>query len=103
MRIDLSGRIAIVTGASRLVGIGAATALPALAALGASNYEGRERALMYGVLGGVAGAGIALGPIVGGAATEFLSWRVVFAGEVVLAIAIQNIPEGTSVAIPMSI
>jgi MFS family permease len=43
---------------------------------------------MYGVLGGVAGAGIAVGPIVGGAATEYLSWRVVFAGEVLLAIAI---------------
>jgi MFS family permease len=62
--------------------------MPAIAALGASNYERRERALMYGVLGGVAGAGIAVGPIVGGAATEYLSWRVVFAGEVILAIAI---------------
>lgn len=37
MRIDLSGRIAIVTGASRLVGIGAATAR-ALAAAGADVF-----------------------------------------------------------------
>jgi EmrB/QacA subfamily drug resistance transporter len=79
---------ALLLGWSILEGIGAAMVLPALAALGASNYEGRERALMYGVLGGVAGAGIAVGPIVGGAATEYLSWRVVFAGEVVLALAI---------------
>jgi EmrB/QacA subfamily drug resistance transporter len=75
----------LLLGWSILEGIGAAMVLPALAALGASNYQGKDRALMYGVLGGVAGAGIAVGPIVGGAATEYLSWRVVFAGEVVLA------------------
>jgi EmrB/QacA subfamily drug resistance transporter len=79
---------ALLAGWSILEGIGAAMVMPALAALGAGNYEGRDRALMYGVLGGVAGAGIAVGPIVGGAATEYLSWRVVFAGEVVLAAAI---------------
>ena len=78
----------LLLGWSILEGIGAAMVLPALAALGASNYEGKDRALFYGVLGGVAGAGIAVGPIVGGAATEYLSWRVVFAGEVVLVIAI---------------
>ena len=87
---------ALLMGWSILEGIGAAMVLPALAALGASNYEGRERALMYGVLGGVAGAGIAVGPIVGGAATEYLSWRVVFAGEVILALAILI---GTRVAV----
>jgi MFS family permease len=78
----------LLLGWSILEGIGAAMVLPALAALGASNYEGKDRALMYGVLGGVAGAGIAVGPIVGGAATEYLSWRVVFAGEVILALGI---------------
>jgi len=87
---------ALLLGWSILEGIGAAMVLPALAALGASNYTGRDRALMYGVLGGVAGAGIAVGPIVGGAATEYLSWRVVFAGEVVLAAAILI---GTRVAV----
>ena len=40
------------------------------------------------MLGGVAGAGIAVGPILGGWATTELSWRVVFAGEVVVAIGI---------------
>ena len=37
------------------------------------------------MIGGVAGAGIAVGPIVGGWATTVLSWRVVFAGEVLIA------------------
>jgi len=40
------------------------------------------------VIGGVAGAGIAVGPILGGWATTELSWRIVFAGEVVLVLAI---------------
>ena len=41
----------------------------------------------YAVIGGVAGAGIAVGPILGGWATTELSWRVVFLGEVVLVLA----------------
>jgi EmrB/QacA subfamily drug resistance transporter len=78
----------LMLGWSILEGIGAALVMPALVALVAGNYEGRERTLAYGVLGGVAGAGIAVGPILGGWATTELSWRVVFAGEVVVAAAI---------------
>jgi EmrB/QacA subfamily drug resistance transporter len=79
---------ALTLGWSVLEGIGAALVLPAMVALVASNFRGQERALAYGVLGGVAGAGIAVGPILGGWATTELSWRVVFAGEVAVAIAI---------------
>jgi EmrB/QacA subfamily drug resistance transporter len=78
----------LTLGWSVLEGIGAAMVLPALAALTARTYEGRDRALAYGVLGGVSGAGIAVGPILGGWATTYLSWRVVFAGEVVLVMFI---------------
>ena len=67
-----------------LEGIGAALVLPAMVALVAASFEGQQRALAYGVLGGVAGAGIAVGPILGGWATTELTWRVVFAGEVVV-------------------
>src|SRR6478736_5781498 len=66
--------VAVLTlGWSILEGIGAALVLPALAALIAGNFSG---------------AGIAVGPILGGWATTELSWRVVFAGEVVLVIFI---------------
>jgi EmrB/QacA subfamily drug resistance transporter len=78
----------LTLGWSVLEGIGAALVLPAMVALVAGNFRGQDRALAYGVLGGVAGAGIAVGPILGGWATTELSWRVVFAGEVVVAIAI---------------
>jgi MFS family permease len=78
----------LTLGWSILEGIGAALVLPALVALAAGTYTGRDRALAYGVLGGVAGAGIAVGPIVGGWATTEVTWRVVFAGEVVVAVLI---------------
>ncbi len=78
----------LVLGWSILEGIGAALVLPALVALVAGNYEGGDRAIAYGVLGGVAGAGIAVGPILGGWMTTDFTWRLVFVGEVVVAIGI---------------
>lgn len=78
----------LALGWSVLEGIGAAMVLPAMVALVAGNFRGQDRALAYGVLGGVSGVGIAVGPILGGWATTELTWRVVFAGEVVLALAI---------------
>ena len=78
----------LMLGWSILEGIGAALVMPALFALVAGNYQGSNRAIAYGVLGGVAGAGIAVGPILGGWATTELSWRVVFVGEVVVALGI---------------
>ncbi len=76
----------LTIGWSVLEGIGAALVLPALVALTASTFTGRERATAYGVLGGVAGAGIAVGPILGGWLTTNLTWRLVFAGEVVIVL-----------------
>jgi EmrB/QacA subfamily drug resistance transporter len=78
----------LMLGWSVLEGIGAALVLPAMVALVAANFEGQDRAVAYGVLGGVAGAGIAVGPILGGWVTTELTWRLVFAGEVVVAIGI---------------
>jgi EmrB/QacA subfamily drug resistance transporter len=78
----------LALGWSLLEGIGAALVLPALVALTAGNFTGAARAKAYGVLGGVAGAGIAVGPILGGWVTTNLTWRLVFAGEVVVVILI---------------
>lgn len=78
----------LALGWSVLEGIGAALVLPALVALVAGNYEGPARKVAYAVIGGVAGAGIAVGPILGGWATAELTWRVVFLGEVVLVGAV---------------
>jgi len=74
----------LALGWSVLEGIGAALVLPALAALIAGNFEGPRRKVAYAIIGGVAGAGIAVGPILGGWATTEVTWRIVFVGEVVV-------------------
>ncbi|MDI2126521.1 MFS transporter [Yinghuangia seranimata] len=76
----------LALGWSVIEGLGAALVLPALAALVAGAYQGRDRAVAYGVIGGLAGAGIAVGPLLGGWTTTYLTWRLVFAGEVVLVV-----------------
>ena len=74
----VSGSVAMLTlGWSVLEGIGAALVLPALAALIAGNYEGKARITAYAIIGGVAGAGIAVGPIVGGWATTVLTLSLI--------------------------
>jgi EmrB/QacA subfamily drug resistance transporter len=78
----------LIIGWSVLEGIGAALVLPALVALLAANYEDRDRITAFGVIGGVAGVGIAAGPIVGGFFTTQLSWRWVFVGEVIVAVVV---------------
>ena len=74
----------LALGWSVLEGIGAALVLPALAALIAGNFEGSRRKVAYAIIGGVAGAGIAVGPILGGWATTEVTWRIVFVGEVII-------------------
>jgi MFS family permease len=78
----------LLVGWSLVEGLGAVLVIPAIAALVVSNYEGRDRALAYGLIGGVSGAAIAAGPLIGGWVTTEFSWRYVFAGEVVVVIGV---------------
>ena len=78
----------LLVGWSLVEGIGAAIVIPAIVSLIAGTYEGQQRATAFGIIGGVAGAAIAAGPLIGGWVTTEFSWRYVFAGEVVIVIAI---------------
>lgn len=78
----------LIVGWSGFEGIGAALVIPAIASLTARNYSGADRAIAYGVIGGIAAAGVAAGPLIGGWVTETLTWRYVFAGETVVIAAI---------------
>jgi MFS family permease len=78
----------LIIGWSALEGIGAALILPAIVALVASNFaaEGRPRA--YGLVMAAGAVAVAIGPLIGGIATTYFSWRYVFVGEVVIVLAI---------------
>ncbi len=78
----------LLFGWSLIEGLGAVMVIPAIAALIAANYEGKDRALAYGIIGGVAAAAIAVGPVIGGFVTTTWTWRLVFVGEVFAVVAI---------------
>jgi MFS family permease len=80
----LSPNLAVLlVGWSFIEGFGAVLVIPAIAALTAVTYSGRQRALAYGILGGVSGASAAIGPLIGGWVTANYTWRLVFASETV--------------------
>ena len=80
--------VVLLLGWSLVEGLGAVLVVPAIAALIAANYEGRERALAYGLIGGIAAAAVAVGPIIGGWVTTNFTWRYVFVGEVAIVAVI---------------
>src|SRR5215207_2969285 len=78
----------LLVGWSFLEGVGAALILPAIVALVAANFgaEGRPRA--YGLVMAAGAMAVAVGPLIGGLFTSYLSWRLVFAGEVLIVLGI---------------
>jgi EmrB/QacA subfamily drug resistance transporter len=59
-------------------GIGAAAMFASSLAILAEEFQGAERGFALGVWGGITGAALAVGPLVGGLLTDGLSWRWIF-------------------------
>src|SRR3954454_13048161 len=78
----------LLLGWSFLEGVGAALIMPAIVALVAGNFPTERRPAAYGLVAAAGAIAVAVGPLVGGFCTTYFSWRWVFAGEVVLVIAI---------------
>ena len=64
--------------------LGAVLVIPAVAALIADNYHGRDRISAYAAIGAISGAAVAAGTLIGGFVTTYFSWRYVFFTEVVI-------------------
>ena len=71
-------------GWSIIEGLGAVLVIPAIAAITASNYKGKDRAVAFSLLGLAIGLATALGPLIGGFVTTYLSWRYVFVAETLI-------------------
>jgi len=72
----------LLFGWSLLEGIGAALIMPAIVALVAGNFPPAGRPRAYGLVGAAGAIAVAVGPLIGGLATTYASWRWVFVGEV---------------------
>jgi EmrB/QacA subfamily drug resistance transporter len=78
----------LVLGWSLLEGIGAALIMPAIVALVAGNFPPRGRPRAYGLVMAAGAVAVAVGPLIGGFATTYFSWRWVFVGEVLVVLGI---------------
>ena len=75
-----------------LGGLGASLLLPSMQSLIHGNFEGAARRKVYALVGAAAAIAAAVGPLIGGFITTYLSWRVAFLLEVVvIAIVLSGI------------
>ena len=73
-------------------GIGASLLLPAMQSLIHGNFEGAAQRRAYALVGASAAIAAAVGPLLGGFVTTYLSWRVGFLLEaVIIAIVLWNL------------
>lgn len=78
----------LLIGWSILEGIGAALIMPAIVTLVAANFAQVDRPRAYGLVAAAGAIAVAVGPLIGGVMTTYASWRLVFAGEVVIVVGI---------------
>jgi EmrB/QacA subfamily drug resistance transporter len=79
-------------------GVGGAAMFASSLAILANEFEGAERGLALGVWGGITGAALAIGPLVGGLLTDAASWRWVFLvnlpiGALLTWLTVRSLPE----------
>ncbi|HEX5907405.1 MAG TPA: MFS transporter [Propionibacteriaceae bacterium] len=69
-------------------GIGASLLLPAMQSLIHGNFEGAAQKQVYALVGAAAAIAAAVGPLLGGFITTYLSWRIAFLLELVIIIVV---------------
>ncbi len=79
-------------------GVGGAILLATSLALIAQAFQGRERGTAFGIWGATIGFAVAVGPLVGGALTEYLGWQWIFyinlpIGIFTLIVTLLRVPE----------
>ncbi|WP_426515490.1 MFS transporter [Diaminobutyricibacter sp. McL0618] len=73
-------------------GLGASLLLPAMQSLIHGNFQGKSQVRAYALVGASAAIAAAVGPLLGGLITTFLSWRIAFLLEaVIIAVVLSGI------------
>jgi EmrB/QacA subfamily drug resistance transporter len=83
----LAPGLGVLIGFRAVQGLGAAVVMPLGLTLLTSAFPAERRGAVVGIWGGVAGLGVASGPLVGGAVTEGLDWHWIFWVNVPLGLA----------------
>lgn len=89
-----------------LQGLGGAAVMPLSLAILAGSVPARLRPLAIGIWGGVAGLGVALGPLIGGAVVEGLAWNAIFwlnvpVGIVAIPLVLRALAESRGARVPL--
>ncbi len=74
----LSGSPLVLNLARAVQGTGGAMMFATSLALIAEAFRGKERGIAFGVFGGVIGAAVAVGPVLGGVITSGIGWEWIF-------------------------
>ncbi|MGW7272434.1 MFS transporter [Streptomyces sp. NPDC054864] len=74
----LAQDILVLNLARGIQGVGGAVLFAVGPALISNEFQGKDRGKAFGVFGAVGGLAIALGPLIGGGLTEYMSWRWIF-------------------------
>ncbi len=81
-------------------GVGGATMFATALAILSQEFHGKERGTAFGIWGATIGLAVAIGPLVGGMLTSWLSWRWIFLvnipiGVVAVALAVAQLRESS--------
>ncbi|MET0628433.1 MAG: MFS transporter [Acidimicrobiia bacterium] len=82
------GLTAVIVFWAIIGGLGASLLLPAMQSLIHGNFDGAARTRAYAMVGASAAIAAAVGPLLGGFVTTYLSWRVGFGLEVVIIVVV---------------
>jgi EmrB/QacA subfamily drug resistance transporter len=83
----LSGSPLALNLARALQGVGGSMMFATSLALIAQAFHGKERGIAFGVYGGVIGAAVAVGPVLGGVITSGIGWEWIFFVNVPIGVA----------------